>query len=288
LSRLLPLYSEFSTPGTRSRPKIFALPNIRFKLYYSFNEKGFDLNSHDSPRNVVSTTSLLDAAAEYVAFLGSFYAWSLPNPFQPLVTEFFEPLRSIATSAPLQLFPRFYISGSDFSINPSPFPEAPRSMSTPGWQITAFLTPRIFKLQAVVNTSFMRTLGYQASAVSHNAQGVQNPKNSRPTVSASFQLGPSSQSGLTQAASPHKGSKQAPDYGPCLGYCLYTLFGKPCVNLAKPQGKCTYYVNGACVPLSHDQELKALPPNDQRAIAAHFKRALKPTLSAEQIRCYGP
>jgi hypothetical protein len=44
------------------------------------------------------------------------------------------------------------------------------------------------------------------------------------------------------------------------------------VNLAKPQGKCTYYVNGARVPLSHDQELKALPPNDQK-LSRHISNA---------------
>ena len=197
-------------------------------------------------------------------------------------------MRSIATSAPLPILSEILHQRLGFLNQSVPIPGNTEEYIH-SWVADYGLSnpAHIHNLQAVVNTSFMRTLGHQASAVSHNAQGVQNPKNSRPSVSASFQLGPSFQSGLTQAASP-KGSKQAPDYGPCLGYCLYTLFGKPCANLAKPQGKCTHYFNGARVPLSHDQELKALPLQDQRAIATHFKRVLKPSLSAEQIRRYGP
>ena len=105
----------------------------------------------------------------------------------------------------------------------------------------------------------------------------QNPNSSRSQGSASLQLGPSSQSGLTQASTPN--------YGPCSGYCLYTLFGKPC---AKPGESCFHFLNGSRVPLSHDQELKALPPHEQNVIMTHFSEKLKPTLSKKQIKRYGP
>ena len=160
---------------------------LTFKLYYSFNEKGFDLGGHDSPRNVVSTTPLLDAAAEYVAFLGSFYAWSLPNPFQPLVTEFVEPLRSIATSAPLQIISEILHQWFGFLNQSVPIPGSTEEYVNSWVADYCLSNPAHIQLQAVVNTSFMRTWGFQASAVSQT-QGVQNSKNSRSKGSAT--LGP--------------------------------------------------------------------------------------------------
>ena len=263
---------------------------LTFDLHYKYNPKGFDISGRESPLTVVDTSALLNAMSEYVAFLGSFYYWSQPNPFQPLITYFIDPLRSISTINVniLAEIVHMYFSYLNRSV---PIPgSTPEYVSAWADKYGLHNETNFATLRDLVHTASLRLLSI------HHSEGPIAQRDSRqssrshyPAPSTSYSTSystSSSRSGNPKPTKVHpkRSGPSESDYGPCLGYCLYALYGKPCPYITSGRS-CSYTRNGSRINLKHEPELKAA--KDQKDVMSHFNDVLKHALSKDQQKRYG-